>query len=142
MLTYEEIINTLDNQEDKILVNLHNTYCKQKDKIHLYIYDNTPNNVEMLLPENKYDCLLEGQYIRDTYVQTDKWVQIDEQGHIISENEAKGTLLFLSNIAVWLQTFGFKNLKELENTLNNTRNKWKKIFFNYESIKKDLKNAR
>lgn len=114
MLTYEEIINTLDNQEDKILVNLHNTYCKQKDKIHLYIYDNTPNNVEMLLPENKYDCLLEGQYIRDTYVQTDKWVQIDEQGHIISENEAKGTLLFLSNIAVWLQTFGFKNLKELE----------------------------
>ena len=114
MLTYEEIINTLDNQEDKILVNLHNTYCKQKDKIHLYIYDNTPNNVEMLLPENKYDCLLEGQYIRDTYVQTDKWVQIDEQGHIISENEAKGTLLFLSNIVVWLQTFEFKNIKELE----------------------------
>lgn len=114
MLTYEEIINTLDNQEDKILVNLHNTYCEQKDKMHLYIYDNTPNNVEMLLPENKYDCLLEGQYIRDTYVQTDKWVQIDEQGHIISENEAKGTLLFLSNIVVWLQTFEFKNIKELE----------------------------
>lgn len=114
MLTYEKIINTLDNQEDEILVNLHNTYCEQKDKMHLYIYDNTPNNVEMLLPENKYDCLLEGQYIRDTYVQTDKWVQIDEQGHIISENEAKGTLLFLSNIVVWLQTFEFKNIKELE----------------------------
>lgn len=114
MLTYEEIINTLDSQEDETLVNLHNTYCEQKDKMHLYIYDNTPNNVEMLLPENKYDCLLEGQYIRDTYVQTDKWVQIDEQGHIISENEAKGTLLFLSNIVVWLQTFEFKNIKELE----------------------------
>lgn len=114
MLTYEEIINTLDSQEDETLVNLHNTYCEQKDKMHLYIYDNTPNNVEMLLPGNKYDCLLEGQYIRDTYVQNDKWVQIDEQGHIISENEAKGTLLFLSNIAVWLQTSGFKNIKELE----------------------------
>lgn len=114
MLTYEEIINTLDSQEDETLVNLHNTYCEQKDKMHLYIYDNTPNNVEMLLPENKYDCLLEGQYIRDTYVQTDKWVQIDEQEHIISENEAKGTLLFLSNIVVWLQTFEFKNIKELE----------------------------
>lgn len=99
MLTYEEIINTLDSQEDETLVNLHNTYCEQKDKMHLYIYDNTPNNVEMLLPENKYDCLLEGQYIRDTYVQTDKWVQI---------------LLFLSNIVVWLQTFEFKNIKELE----------------------------
>lgn len=114
MLTYEDLINTLNNQEDETLVNLHNTYCEQKDKMHLYIYNNTPNNVKMLLPEDKYDCLLEGQYIRDTYVQSDKWVQMDEQGHIISENEAKGTLLFLSNLAVWLQTFKFKDIKELE----------------------------
>ena len=114
MLTYEDLINTLNNQEDETLVNLCNTYCEQNDKMHLYIYDNTPNNVKMLLPEDKYDCLLEGQYIRDTYVQSDKWVQMDEQGHIISENEAKETLLFLSNIAMWLQTFGFKNIKELE----------------------------
>ena len=114
MLTYEDLINTINNQEDETLVNLHNTYCEQKDKMHLYIYNNTPNNVKMLLPEDKYDCLLEGQYIRDTYVQSDKWVQMDEQGHIISENEAKETLLFLSNIAMWLQTFGFKNIKELE----------------------------
>ena len=82
--------------------------------MYLYIYNNTPDNVEMLLPEQRYDCLLEGQYIRATYLQSDKWVQMDEQGHIISENEAKGTLLFLSDLAVWLQTLKFKDIKELE----------------------------
>lgn len=114
MLTYENLIKTLNEQEDDILVKIHNKYCEKRDKMYLYIYNNTPDNVERLLPEQRYDCLLEGQYIRDTYFRSDKWVQMDEQGHIISENEAKGTLLFLSNIAVWLKTFGFKNMKELE----------------------------
>lgn len=114
MLTYENIKKTLNEQEDEILVKIHNKYCEKRDKMYLYIYNNTPDNVEMLLPEQRYECLLEGQYIRDTYIQSDKWVQMDEQGHIISENEAKGTLLFLSNLAVWLQTFKFKDIKELE----------------------------
>lgn len=114
MLTYENIKKTLNEQEDEILVKIHNKYCEKRDKMYLYIYNNTPDNVEMLLPEQRYDCLLEGQYIRDTYFQSDKWVQMDEQGHIISENEAKGTLLFLSDLAVWLQTFKFKDIKELE----------------------------
>ena len=109
MLTYENLIKTLNEQEDDILVKIHNKYCEKRDKMYLYIY-----NVERLLPEQRYDCLLEGQYIRDTYFQSDKWVQMDEQGHIISENEAKGTLLFLSDLAVWLQTFKFKDIKELE----------------------------
>ena len=74
MLTYENFIKSLNEQEDEILVKIH----------------------------------------RDTYFQSDKWVQMDEQGHIISENEAKGTLLFLSDLAVWLQTFKFKDIKELE----------------------------
>lgn len=114
MLTYENLIKTLNEQEDDILVKIHNKYCEKRDKMYLYIYNNTPDNVERLLPEQRYDCLLEGQYIKETYIQSDKWVQIDEQGHIISENEAKGTLLFLSNLAVWLQTFKFKDIKELE----------------------------
>lgn len=114
MLTYENIKKTLNEQEDEILVKIHNKYCEEKDKMYLYIYKNTPDNVEMLLPEQRYECLLEGQYIRDTYIQSDKWVQMDEQGHIISENEAKGTLLFLSDLAVWLQTFKFKDIKELK----------------------------
>lgn len=114
MLTYENFIKSLNEQEDEILVKIHNKYCEKRDKMSLYIYNNTPDNVEMLLPEQRYDCLLEGQYIRDTYFQSDKWVQMDEQGHIISENEAKGTLLFLSDLAVWLQTFKFKDIKELE----------------------------
>lgn len=114
MLTYENIKKTLNEQEDEILVKIHNKYCEKRDKMYLYIYNNIPDNVEMLLPEQRYECLLEGQYIRDTYIQSDKWVQMDEQGHIISENEAKGTLLFLSNLAVWLQTFKFKDIKELE----------------------------
>ena len=91
MLTYENFIKSLNEQEDEILVKIHNKYCEKRDKMYLYIYNNTPDNVEMLLPEQRYDCLLEGQYIRDTYFQSDKWVQMDEQGHIISENEAKGT---------------------------------------------------
>lgn len=114
MLTYENLIKTLNEQEDDILVKIHNKYCEKRDKMYLYIYNNTPDNVERLLPEQRYDCLLEGQYIRDTYIQSDKWVQMDEQGHIISENEAKGTLLFLSDLAVWLQTFKFKDIKELK----------------------------
>lgn len=114
MLTYENIKKTLNEQKDEILVKIHNKYCEAKDKMYLYIYNNTPDNVEMLLPEQRYECLLEGQYIRDTYIQSDKWVQMDEQGHIISENEAKGTLLFLSDLAVWLQTFKFKDIKELK----------------------------
>lgn len=114
MLTYENIKKTLNEQKDEILVKIHNKYCEEKDKMYLYIYNNIPDNVEMLLPEQRYECLLEGQYIRDTYIQSDKWVQMDEQGHIISENEAKGTLLFLSDLAVWLQTFKFKDIKELK----------------------------
>lgn len=114
MLTYENLIKTLNEQEDDILVKIHNKYCEKRDKMYLYIYNNTPDNVERLLPEQRYDCLLEGQYIRDTYFQSDKWVQMDEQGHIISENEAKGTLLFLSDLALWLQTFKFKDIKELK----------------------------
>lgn len=114
MLTYENIKKTLNEQKDDILVKIHNKYCEKRDKMYLYIYNNTPDNVERLLPEQRYDCLLEGQYIRDTYFQSDKWVQMDEQGHIISENEAKGTLLFLSDLAVWLQTFKFKDIKELQ----------------------------
>lgn len=123
MLTYENIKKTLNEQEDEILVKIHNKYCEGKDKMYLYIYNNTPDNVEMLLPEQRYECLLEGQYIRDTYIQSDKWVQMDEQGHIISENEAKGTLLFLSDLAVWLQTFKFKDIKELESYIKRYKEK-------------------
>lgn len=128
MLTYENIKKTLNEQKDEILVKIHNKYCEEKDKMYLYIYNNIPDNVEMLLPEQRYDCLLEGQYIRDTYFQSDKWVQMDEQGHIISENEAKGTLLFLSDLAVWLQTFKFKDIKELESYIKRYKEeKWKNL---------------
>ena len=77
MLTYENIKKTLNEQEDEILVKIHNKYCEEKDKMYLYIYNNTPDNVEMLLPEQRYECLLEGQYIRDTYIQSDKWMNKD-----------------------------------------------------------------
>lgn len=128
MLTYENLIKTLNEQEDDILVKIHNKYCEKRDKMYLYIYNNTPDNVERLLPEQRYECLLEGQYIRDTYIQSDKWVQMDEQGHIISENEAKGTLLFLSDLAVWLQTFKFKDIKELESYIKRYKEeKWKNL---------------
>lgn len=128
MLTYENLIKTLNEQEDDILVKIHNKYCEKRDKMYLYIYNNTPDNVERLLPEQRYECLLEGQYIRDTYIQSDKWVQMDEQGHIISENEAKGTLLFLSDLAVWLQTFKFKDIKELKSYIERYKEeKWKNL---------------
>lgn len=128
MLTYKNLIKTLNEQEDDILVKIHNKYCEKRDKMYLYIYNNTPDNVERLLPEQRYDCLLEGQYIRDTYFQSDKWVQMDEQGHIISENEAKGTLLFLSDLAVWLQTFKFKDIKELKSYIERYKEeKWKNL---------------
>ena len=77
----------------------------------------------MLLPEQRYECLLEGKYIRDTYIQSDKWVQMDEQGHIISENEAEGTLLFLPDLVVWLQTFKFKGIKELQSYIEQYKEK-------------------
>mgnify|MGYP004445324507 CR=1 FL=1 len=134
MLTYENLIKTLNEQEDDILVKIHNKYCEKRDKMYLYIYNNTPDNVERLLPEQRYDCLLEGQYIRDTYFQSDKWVQMDEQGHIISENEAKGTLLFLSDLAVWLQTFKFKDIKELESYIKRYKEKNEKIGRLYNEV--------
>lgn len=54
MLTYENFIKSLNEQEDEILVKIHNQYCEQRDKMYLYIYNNTPDNVEMLLPEQRY----------------------------------------------------------------------------------------
>lgn len=51
MLTYENLIKTLNEQEDDILVKIHNKYCEKRDKMYLYIYNNTPDNVERLLPE-------------------------------------------------------------------------------------------
>ena len=35
MLTYENIEKTLNEQEDEILVKIHNKYCEEKDKMHL-----------------------------------------------------------------------------------------------------------
>ena len=54
MLTYENFIKSLNEQEDEILVKIHNEYCEKRDKMYLYIYNNTPDNVEMLLPEQRY----------------------------------------------------------------------------------------
>lgn len=113
MLQQETISNLLEQQETQVLVNIHNAYCKETQNKEKYIYENTPDNVTELLPENPYDAFIEGRYVGTTYQMSDIWLQLDGSGHISSTSDPVNNFLFLYDLTRWLDKKGFDSEEEL-----------------------------
>lgn len=86
-MTENEIAKILWEAEDfdyENLVELWNNYCEEHSYIENKVYKNTVKNLVELLPENPLDVFLMGQYVGNTYSQTDMWLALDEKGNVFS----------------------------------------------------------
>lgn len=110
-------IEILKEQNIETLINLHNKYCKETGNTEKYIYENTPDNVTQLLPEDPYDAFIEGRYVGTTYQMSDNWLQLDGSGHISSTSDPINNFLFIFDIANWLDKKGFDTEEELNDFL-------------------------
>lgn len=66
------------------LVKVWNDYCEERGYLENKIYKNTLENLVELLPENPVNAFLMGQYVGNTYSQTDMWLGIDETNNVFS----------------------------------------------------------
>lgn len=66
------------------LVKVWNDYCEERGYLENKIYKNTLENLVELLPENPVNAFLMGQYVGNTYSQTDMWLGIDEINNVFS----------------------------------------------------------
>lgn len=66
------------------LVKVWNDYCEERGYLENKIYKNTLENLVELLPENPINAFLMGQYVGNTYSQTDMWLGIDETNNVFS----------------------------------------------------------
>lgn len=83
----KEILAILQEIQDfdyENLVNVWNSYCEERGYLEDKIYKNTVENLIALLPENPLDAFLMGQYVGDTYSQTDMWLALDETNNVFS----------------------------------------------------------
>ena len=83
----KEILKILQETQDfdyENLVKVWNSYCEERGYLENKIYKNTVENLIALLPENPLDAFLTGQYVGDTYSQTDMWLAVDENNNVLS----------------------------------------------------------
>lgn len=97
------------------LVKVWNSYCEERGYLENKIYKNTVENLIALLPENPLDAFLMGQYVGDTYSQTDMWLALDETNNVFSFTD---DMLFdcainIYNLAIYIANFDEDKQQEI-----------------------------
>ena len=121
-MTENEIAKVLWEAEDfdyENLVELWNAYCEEHSYNEDKVYKNTVENLVDLLPENPLDVFLMGQYVGNTYSQTDMWLALDEKGNVFSLTDKMlfDSIIDIFSLAGYVAKFDDDKQKEILNEL-------------------------
>lgn len=103
MLTYEQIYSQLEQKSERELVGIHNAYCVATNDMNSCIYENTEDNLLQLLPDNPLKAFYTGRTCANKYSATDDWLQLDGYSNPRTASNPVDCLLFLSDLAKWLE---------------------------------------
>lgn len=114
----KEILAILQEKQDfdyENLVKTWNEYCEERGYLEDKIYKNTVENLIALLPENPLDAFLMGQYVGNTYFQTDMWLAVDENNNVFSLTDAMllDSAINIYNLAIYIANFNDDKQREI-----------------------------
>ena len=114
----KEILKILQEAQDfdyENLVKVWNDYCEERGYLEDKIYKNTLENLIALLPENPLDAFLMGQYVGNTYSQTDMWLAVDENNNVFSLTDAMllDSAINIYNLAIYIANFNDDKQQEI-----------------------------
>lgn len=97
----KEILTILQEAQDfdyENLVKTWNDYCVERGYFKDVVFKNTVENLVVLLPENPLGAFLMGQYVGNSYSQTDMWLAVDGNNNVFSLTD---DMLFDSAINIY-----------------------------------------
>ena len=114
----KEILKILQETQDfdyENLVKTWNEYCEERGYLEDKVYKNTVENLIALLPENPLDAFLMGQYVGDTYSQTDMWLAVDENNNVLSltDDMLLDSAINIYNLAIYIANFNEDKQREI-----------------------------
>lgn len=114
----KEILAILQEKQDfdyENLVKTWNEYCEERGYLEDKIYKNTVENLIALLPENPLDAFLMGQYVGNTYFQTDMWLAVDENNNVFSltDDMLLDSAINIYNLAIYIANFNDDKQREI-----------------------------
>ena len=114
----KEILKILQETQDfdyENLVKVWNSYCEERGYLEDKVYKNTVENLIALLPENPLDAFLMGQYVGDTYSQTDMWLAVDENNNVFSltDDMLLDSAINIYNLAIYIANFNEDKQREI-----------------------------
>ena len=113
----KEILAILQETQDfdyENLVKVWNNYCEERGYLENKIYKNTVENLIALLPENPLDAFLMGQYVGDTYSQTDMWLALDETNNVFSfTDDMFDCAINIYSLAIYIANFDEAKQQEI-----------------------------
>lgn len=117
-MSEKEILAILQEKQDfdyENLVKTWNEYCEERGYLEDKIYKNTVENLIALLPENPLDAFLMGQYVGNTYFQTDMWLAVDENNNVFSLTDAMllDSAINIYNLAIYIANFNEDKQREI-----------------------------
>lgn len=97
------------------LVKVWNDYCEERGYLENKIYKNTLENLVELLPENPVNAFLMGQYVGNTYSQTDMWLGIDETNNVFSftDDMLLDCAINIYSLAIYIANFDEAKQQEI-----------------------------
>lgn len=109
-MSEKEILAILQEKQDfdyENLVKVWNSYCEERGYLENKIYKNTVENLIALLPESPLDAFLMGQYVGNTYFQTDMWLAVDENNNVFSSTDDMllDSAINIYNLAIYIANF-------------------------------------
>ena len=117
-MSEKEILKILQEAEDfdyENLVKVWNSYCEERGYLEDKVYKNTVENLIALLPENPLDAFLMGQYVGDTYSQTDMWLAVDENNNVFSltDDMLLDSAINIYSLAIYIANFNEDKQREV-----------------------------
>lgn len=114
----KEILKILQETQDfdyENLVKVWNSYCEERGYLENKVYKNTVENLIALLPESPLDAFLMGQYVGDTYSQTDMWLAVDENNNVFSltDDMLTDSAINIYNLAIYIANFNEDKQREI-----------------------------
>lgn len=86
-MSEKEILKILQETQDfdyENLVKTWNAYCVERGHFEDVVFKNTVENLVALLPDNPLGAFLMGQYVGNSYLQTDMWLAVDGNNNVFS----------------------------------------------------------
>lgn len=114
----KEILAILQEKQDfdyENLVKTWNEYCEECGYLEDRVYNNTVENLIALLQENPLDAFLMGQYVGNTYFQTDTWLAVDENNNVFSltDDMLLDSAINLYSLAIYIANFDEAKQQEI-----------------------------